>query len=285
MITHPSLSLLQNGLLSDFSTPRVMGILNVTPDSFYSASRKESEEAIANRVEQIISEGGDFIDIGAYSSRPGAEDIPLKVEMERMRKALSVVRKVAPEAMLSIDTFRSEVAVMSVEEFGAGIINDISAGELDDRMFDTVARLGVAYIMMHMQGTPQTMHQQAKDVKEEEFIKEIFGYFAIRIQELHERGVKDIILDPGFGFGKTLEQNYLLIRWLKEFKIFELPILVGVSRKSMIYKTLECSPEEALNGTTSLHTHALMQGANILRVHDVKEAVECVKLYRKVMNQ
>ena len=285
MSNRQPLSIQLNGELLDISKPIIMGILNVTPDSFYSLSRARSSISIARRAEQIINEGGDIIDVGGYSSRPGAEDISVAEEMARVRSALREVRQVAPSALISVDTFRSEVAAMSVEKFGATIINDISSGELDRSMFSTVARLGVTYILMHMRGTPQTMHIKAQEQEDSKFMKEIFGHFAVRINELHELGVKDIILDPGFGFGKTMHQNFLLLRHLKEFKVFELPILAGLSRKSMIYKTLGCTPEEALNGTTALHTHALTQGANILRVHDVKEAVECVELYRKVMNQ
>ena len=266
------------GKLMELRTPQVMGILNVTPDSFYAASRQQSEEAIATRAQQIVEEGGSMIDIGAYSSRPGADDVPVDEEMQRLRQALDIVRKVAPQAVISVDTFRSDVAKMAVEEGGAHIINDISGGMMDSNMFRTVTHLGVPYILMHMQGTPDTMQV---DPHYDDLMQEIFLYFSDKVRRLREMGAKDIILDPGFGFGKTLAHNYELMRNLKEFHEFDLPILVGVSRKSMIYKLLGGTPNEALNGTTVLHTMALMQGAHILRVHDVKPAVEAVKIYEK----
>ena len=264
-----------NGRLMDFSTPQVMGILNVTPDSFYAQSRKQSDEEIAQRVTQILSEGASIIDIGAYSSRPNAEHITAEEEMSRLRHGLSIIAREHPEAVLSVDTFRADVAAMCVEEYGVAIINDIAAGEMDSRMFDTVARLNVPYIMMHMQGTPQTMQATPHY---DNLMKEIFLYFAEKIDKLHDLGVKDIILDPGFGFGKTLAHNYELLNNLQEFAQFEMPLLVGVSRKSMIYKLLGTTPEEALNGTTVIDTIALLKGADILRVHDVRQAVEAVKI-------
>lgn len=264
-----------NGRLVDLSTPQVMGILNVTPDSFFAGSRKQTEAEIAARVEEILSQGASMIDIGAYSSRPNADHVSAQEEMERLRRGLKVLRRVAPEAMVSVDTFRADVARMCVEEYGVGIINDIAGGEMDADMFDTVARLRVPYIMMHMQGTPQDM-QQAPHY--DNLMKEIFMYFARKVQQLHDRGVCDIILDPGFGFGKTLEHNYELLAHLEEFDVFDLPLLVGISRKSMIYRLLDITPQEALNGTTALHTIGLMKGAHILRVHDVREAVETVKI-------
>lgn len=266
------------GRLLDLSEPQVMGILNVTPDSFYSASRMETEEAIRKRVRQILDEGGTMIDVGAYSSRPGADDVSEEEEMTRLRRGLKVVRDEAPDVAVSVDTFRSNVAQMAVEELGADIVNDISGGELDEKMFQTVARMGVPYILMHMKGTPQTM-QQAPSY--DDLMKEVMLYFAEKIQQLRDLGQKDIILDPGYGFGKTLDDNYELLRHQEMLRVFELPLLVGVSRKSMIYKLLGCTPEEALNGTTVLNTIALQKGTNILRVHDVKAAVEAVKLIQK----
>lgn len=264
-----------NGRLVDLSTPQVMGILNVTPDSFFAGSRKQTDAEIAARVEEILSQGASMIDIGAYSSRPNADHVSAQEEMERLRRGLKILRRVTPEAMVSVDTFRADVARMCVEEYGVGIINDIAGGEMDADMFDTVARLRVPYIMMHMQGTPQNM-QQAPHY--DNLMKEIFMYFARKVQQLHDRGVCDIILDPGFGFGKTLEHNYELLAHLEEFDVFDLPLLVGISRKSMIYRLLDTTPQEALNGTTALHTISLMKGAHILRVHDVREAVETVKI-------
>ena len=269
-----------NGQLIDLGTPQVMGILNVTPDSFYSGSRKQTETEIAERVEQILAEGGQMIDIGAYSSRPNADDVSTKEEMERLRRGLRILREKAPDAIVSVDTFRADVAKMCVEEYGVQIINDISGGELDKEMFSTVARLGVPYVLMHMKGTPQTM-QEAPHY--DDLMKEVLLYFAEKIQQLHDLGQKDIILDPGFGFAKTLEHNYELLSHLEALQIFELPILVGVSRKSMIYKLLGTTAQEALNGTTVLNTICLMKGcANILRVHDVKECVEAVNIYQQL---
>ncbi|MGI6881927.1 dihydropteroate synthase [Bacteroides sp. KG123] len=264
-----------NGRLMDLSVPCVMGILNVTPDSFYSVSRMQTEEEIARRAEQILAEGAGIIDIGAYSSRPDAADVSAREEMERLRFGLTVLRKTCPDAVVSVDTFRADVARMCVEEYGAAIINDIAAGEMDAGMFDTVAQLNVPYIMMHMQGTPQNMQQHPHY---DNLLKEVFQYFARKVQQLRELGVKDIILDPGFGFGKTLEHNYELLAHLEEFRVFGLPLLAGVSRKSMIYRLLGGMPQEALNGTTVLDTICLLKGADIIRVHDVKEAVETVKI-------
>lgn len=271
-----------NGQLMNLSTPKVMGILNVTPDSFYAGSRKETTSDIAYRVEQIITEGADMIDIGAYSSRPNAEHVSTKEEMARLRKGLEIIREVAPEAIVSVDTFRADVASMCVEEYGAALINDISGGQMDERMFDTVARLNVPYIMMHMQGTPQDMQLH---IHYNHLRMEIMQYFALKVQELYVRGVKDIIIDPGFGFGKTLAHNYELFKHLEDFKLFGLPLLVGISRKSMIYKLLDSSPEEALNGTTVLNTIALTKGADILRVHDVKACVEAVRIFNQMNEQ
>lgn len=267
------------GRLMDLSEPKVMGILNVTPDSFYGGCRAVTEDEIEKRVRQILDEGADIIDIGAYSSRPYAEDVPEEEEMSRLRKGLEVIARVSPDAVVSVDTFRSRVAAECVERYGVAMINDISAGAMDAAMWDTVVRLNVPYVMMHMQGMPQNM-QDAPHYENVE--REVFLYFARRVEALRSRGVKDIILDPGFGFGKTLEQNYELMAHLEDFRLFGLPLLVGVSRKSMIYNLLGTSPEESLNGTTVLNTVALLAGANILRVHDVREAVEAISVIRKM---
>ena len=264
-----------NGFLLDLSSPCVMGILNVTPDSFYAGSRMQTEIDITHRIEQIVGEGAGIIDVGAYSSRSNAENVSPAEEMERLRMGLGILRKVQPDAVVSVDTFRADVARMCVEEYGVAIINDIAAGEMDGDMFRTVADLNVPYIMMHMQGTPQNMQQNPHY---DNLLKEVFMYFARKVQQLRDLGVKDIILDPGFGFGKTVEHNYELLAHLEEFRIFELPLLAGVSRKSMIYRLLGTTPQEALNGTTVLDTICLLKGADILRVHDVREAVETVKI-------
>ena len=269
------------GRLVDLSEPQVMGILNVTPDSFYAASRMQTEDAVRQRVRQMVDEGAQMMDIGAYSSRPGAEDVSPREEMERLMWGMKVVREEAPDMPVSVDTFRADVAKMAIEELDADIINDISGGELDKAMFPTVAKLGVPYVLMHMKGTPQTM-QEAPHY--DDLMKEVLLYFAERVQQLRDLGQKDIILDPGYGFAKTLDHNYELLQHQEMLNVFELPILVGVSRKSMIYKLLGCTPQEALNGTTVLNTLALQKGANILRVHDVKAAVEVVRLYQKMLN-
>lgn len=270
-----------NGSLLDLSQPRVMGILNVTPDSFYAGSRTQTEAEIVRRVKQIVSEGAAIIDIGAYSSRPNADNVSSREEMERLRMGLKILFEIQPDAVVSVDTFRADVARMCVEEYGVAIINDIAAGEMDANMFHTVAALNVPYIMMHMQGTPQSMQQHPHY---DNLLKEVFLYFARKVQQLRDLGVKDIILDPGFGFGKTMEHNYELLSHLEEFRIFELPLLVGVSRKSMIYRLLDITPQEALNGTTVLDTICLLKGADILRVHDVKEAVETVRIVQAMRN-
>ncbi len=269
-----------NGKLLDLSEPQVMGILNVTPDSFYSGSRKQTEDEIEARVRQIIGEGASIIDIGAYSSRPNADDVSPSEEMERLRKGLSVIQRVAPNAIVSVDTFRADVAKMCVEEYGVGIVNDISGGMLDKDMFATVAKLGIPYILMHMQGTPQNMQQNPHY---DDVVKEVFMYFAEKVQRLRDLGVKDIILDPGYGFGKTVEHNYELMNHQEELLEFELPLLVGISRKSMIYKALGITADEALNGTSVLNTISLLKGANILRVHDVATCVEVVNLIQKLL--
>ena len=268
-----------NGRLMDLSEPQVMGILNVTPDSFYAGSHGVTEGYIIDRIHQIMNEGASIIDIGACSTRPGADEVSIEEEMSRLRMGLELIRKHRPDAIVSVDTYRADVAKMCVEEYGAAIINDISAGQMDGQMFPTIARLGIPYIIMHMKGTPKDMQVNPQY---DHFLKEIFYYFSEKVQRLRDLGVKDIIIDPGFGFGKTLEHNYELMNHLEEFALFELPLLVGVSRKSMIYKHLGITPEEALNGTTTLNTIALLKGASILRVHDVRQAMESIKIVQKM---
>ena len=268
------------GKLMDLSEPQVMGILNVTPDSFYSDSRKNTELEIGNRVSSILAEGGSILDIGAYSSRPGAANISVQEEMARLRRGLQILRDIAPDAVVSVDTFRSDVAKMCVQEYNVQIVNDISGGELDDRMFGTVAELGVPYILMHMKGNPQTMQQEPHY---DDLMSEMLRYFGNKVQQLHELGVKDIILDPGFGFAKTLEHNYELMNRMQDLQVLKLPMLVGISRKSMIYRLLGGTPHEALNGTSVLNTLALLKGASVLRVHDVKEATEVVRIVKKML--
>ena len=263
------------------SQPKVMGILNVTPDSFYTESRKQTDYEIETRIRQMMEEGADILDIGAYSSRPFADDVSPEKEMQRLRQGLSILRKLYPEAIVSVDTFRADVARMCVEEYGVQIVNDISGGRLDPEMFKTVAQLGVPYILTHMKGTPQTMQ---KAPYYEDVMKEVCSFFQSNIRELQEAGVKDIILDPGFGFGKTVEHNYQILHNLDELHLFHLPLLAGFSRKSMIWKVLNITPEEALNGTTVLNTISLLKGTHILRVHDVKECVEVIKLTQALKN-
>ncbi len=263
------------GNLIDLATPLIMGIVNVTPDSFYSGSRKQSEKEIVERVQQILDEGGTIIDIGGQSTAPTSTLHTPQEELKRIEPVLAFIQRQFPDAILSIDTFYAEVAKTAVEKYGVAIINDISGGQLDETMFVTVAALNVPYILMHMRGTPQTMQQFTHY---DNFIEDIIFYFSEKIAHLNSLGVNDIIVDPGFGFSKTLEQNYELMAHLKYFHIFETPLLVGISRKSMTYKLLNTDAEGSLNGTTVLNTYALQSGANILRVHDVKQAVECVKL-------
>lgn len=265
------------GKLYPLDEPKIMGILNVTPDSIYAESRTSDDTHIAERVKQMMEEGTDMIDIGGYSSRPGADDVTPQEEMERLRRGIRIVRKLYPEVPLSVDTFRADVARMCIEEEGADIINDIAAGMMDRQMFKIVARLGVPYIMMHMQGTPDTM-QIAPHY--DNLRREVMLYFSERIDRLCQMGAKDIIVDPGFGFGKTVAHNYELMNHLEDFNIFKLPILVGISRKSMIYKLLGGTPQTSLNGTTVLNTIALTKGAHILRVHDVKQAVEAKRIWQ-----
>ncbi|MCK5678474.1 MAG: dihydropteroate synthase [Flavobacteriaceae bacterium] len=266
------------GKLIDLSTPKVMGILNLTPDSFYDGGKYHSEKEILLHTEKMLLEGATFIDIGAYSSRPDAKHISEKEELLRLIPILETIIQHFPEIFISIDTFRSEVARQSVE-IGACMINDISAGNLDKQMFKTIAKLQVPYIMMHMKGTPQSMQQ---NVIYNDLIKDIIYFFSKKINQLRALDVNDIILDVGFGFSKTLDQNYELLNNLNLFNHLELPILSGISRKSMLYKYLNISPEEALNATTVTNTIAILQGSNILRVHDVKEAIETIKIVNKL---
>lgn len=266
------------GEILDLSRPRVMGILNLTPDSFYGTSRISSVDAALERVETCLKEGAALIDIGAYSSRPGADEVTAEEELKRMIPAIAAISKWFPEAKLSIDTFRAKVAKESIEA-GAHLINDISGGELDEMMFETVASLKVPYILMHMKGDPQTMQ---KDPVYKNIGLEVVDYFAEKLHKLQQLGVNDIILDPGFGFAKTVAHNYQLLNQLEYLDLFGLPVLAGFSRKSMIYKFLGITPEEALNGTTVLNTIALQKGATILRVHDVKAAAECIALVEKM---
>ncbi|WP_309608823.1 dihydropteroate synthase [Flavobacterium sp.] len=269
------------GQLIDLSTPKVMGILNVTPDSFYDGGKFTSEKNILLQVEKMLTDGATFIDIGGQSSKPNAGIVSVDDELKRVVSVVDVILKQFPETILSVDTFNSKVAQTCVEN-GASIINDISAGSLDDNMFAMIAKLQVPYIMMHMRGNPQTM-QKLTDY--DDLVKDILFYFSEKVAKARSFGINDLIIDPGFGFAKTIEQNFELLNKLELFQMLELPILVGISRKGMIYKTLETTAENALNGTSVLNTIALTKGANILRVHDVKEAIECVKLFNITNNQ
>jgi dihydropteroate synthase len=270
-----------NGRLLSLDKPKVMGILNLSEDSFYALSSAPTREKVFSRLEKILSEGTDMIDVGACSTRPGSTGVTMQEEMQALRMALSIIRERAPEAIVSVDTYRADVATMCVEEYGVSMINDISAGEMDNRMFDTIARLRVPYVMMHMQGVPATMqtNPQYNDV-----VDDVVTYLARRAGELRDKGVADVIVDPGFGFGKTLEHNYELMSRLEELHLLEMPLLVGISRKSMVYRLLGVTPEEALNGTTALNTVALMKGAHILRVHDVKACRQCIDIVDKLRN-
>lgn len=273
MFPAPYYTLNFRGKLVELQRPWVMGILNVTPDSFYADSRTPmaDPDSIQQRVREMLADGADLIDVGAYSSRPGADDISPLEEMRRLEVALTAVRSIAPEVYVSVDTFRSEVARQCVEHFGVDMINDISGGVLDKAMPKMVARMGVPYVMMHMQGKPETM-QTAPEY--EDVLAEVLEFLARQQQRFFDAGGKDVVIDPGFGFGKTMMHNYRLMDRLEDFHELHAPLLVGVSRKSMIYKLLETTPQEALNGTTVLHTLAMMKGAHILRVHDVRAAVE-----------
>ena len=274
------LTLNLSGRLVSLEKPLVMGIVNVTPDSFFAGSRIDGAKALRERLDTLVREGAALADLGAYSSRPGAEEVSPEEERRRLRPALQILRDEYPDLPVSVDTFRSDVARMAVEEYGASMINDISGGGLDPAMYRTMAELQVPYILMHMKGDPQTMQQQASY---SDVTLEVIDYFAQRVGQLLELGVHDIILDPGFGFSKTTAQNYELLAQLGSLvEAFTQPLLVGVSRKSMIYRPLDISPEEALNGTTFLHALALERGAKILRVHDVRPAVEAVQLYEEL---
>jgi len=268
------------GQLIDLTSPKVMGILNVTPDSFYDGGMYKDDSKILNQVEKMLSDGATFIDVGAYSSRPNADHVSEIDELKRILPVVNLVLKSFPETLISIDTFRSEVAKQCVEA-GASMINDISAGKVDKNMLQTIAELHVPYIMMHMRGTPQTM-QQHTDY--ENLVKNILFYFSERIAAAKALGIIDIIVDPGFGFAKKINQNFELLNKLELFEMLDKPFLVGISRKSMIYKTLETSAKDALNGTSVLNTVALQKGASVLRVHDVKEAMECITLVKSLSN-
>ncbi len=271
------------GQMVTFDSPIVMGILNVTPDSFYDGGRYTYEQAIAHRAQEILDQGGTIIDVGAYSSRPGAEDISQDEEMRRLDKALSAIRKELPEAIISVDTFRPQVAEMVLKDFGVQMINDIMGGGEDRKMYNVIAKWNVPYVLMHIKGTPQTMQQNPhyNDV-----VQEIILYFAERLHQLRGLHINDVVLDPGFGFGKTLDHNYQIMAKLEVFKqLFPEPLMVGISRKSMIFRLLNISPDKALNGTTVLNTISLLKGADILRVHDVREAVEAIKIVEKMKEQ
>ena len=269
-----------NGTLIDLSSPKVMGILNITPDSFFDGGSYKNDKAIISKVEKMLIEGATFIDIGAYSSRPGAKHISEQEELERILPVAKMLVKEFPEILISIDTFRSIIAKKCIEN-GACIVNDISAGSMDTRMFKTIAKLQVPYIIMHMQGTPQNMQVNPAY---NNVVTDILYYFSEKIYELRALGVNDIIADVGFGFGKTIDQNYTLLKNLELFKNLEIPTLAGLSRKSMLYKPLGITPEKALNATTAANTIALLKGTTILRVHDVKEAVETIKIVELLNN-
>ena len=266
------------GKLIDLSAPKVMGILNITPDSFYDGGKNNTDQIIIDKVQKMLSDGATFIDIGAYSSKPNAAFVSEAEELQRIIPIIELLVKVFPEILISVDTFRSEVAKASIES-GASIINDISAGNLDAKMMETVAKYNVPYIMMHMKGEPKTMQNLTNYG---DIIKEMLFYFSEKVSKARSFGINDLIIDPGFGFAKTLEQNFEVMNKLELFQIMDLPLLSGISRKSMIYKTLGTTPQESLNGTTFLNTISLMKGAKILRVHDVKEAVECVALFERL---
>jgi dihydropteroate synthase len=267
------------GQLIDLETPRVMGIINVTPDSFYKDSRYKEKKEIICAAQRMLEEGADFLDIGGYSSRPGAEDLSLEEEKRRVLTAVRYISKEFPQAIISIDTFRAEIAREAICDCGAHIVNDISGGDADPNMVKLITELNVPYIIMHMQGQPQTMH---KNPVYEDVVSEILMWFGQKTVSLMQAGIKDVIIDPGFGFGKNVRHNFEILRRLQEFSIVRLPLMVGLSRKSMIWKSLNITPEESLNGTSVLNAVALMNGADILRVHDVKEAVDTIKLISNI---
>ena len=268
-----------NGRILELAQPVVMGIINVTPDSFFDGGKYKTDKKVVKRAEEILDQGGTIIDIGAVSTQPGKEGISTKDEIDRLLPAVKAIKKEFPDAFLSIDTYRSWVALKIIEECGPCIVNDVSGGNFDVHMFDTIGKLGVPYILMHMQGTPLKMQENPVY---EDIIRDISLFFTESVKQLTKAGVKDVIIDPGFGFGKLLEHNYELLNRLDSFKVFQLPLLVGVSRKGMIHKLLGSNPDEALNGTTVVNTLALMGGADILRVHDVREAVEAVRIMNMV---
>ncbi len=268
-----------NGKLIDLTNPLVMGILNVSPDSFYDGGKYTTEETILSRAEEMVRDGVDIIDVGAVSTRPGADIVSTKEELTRLLPAVTAVRKRFPDIPMSVDTFRSWVALRIIDEIGECIVNDISGGNFDDHMFDTIAKLGVPYILMHIIGNPKTMQDNPVY---DDVVKDISKYFSDKVRKLAKAGVKDVIIDPGFGFGKNLEDNYDLMNRLDSFKVFQLPLLVGISRKAMLYKLLETDPEGCLPATIAANTMALLGGADILRVHDVKEAVQSVKIFVKL---
>jgi len=268
------------GQIIDLEIPKVMGILNITPDSFYDGGKYESIDKVRCQIEKYIAQGTDILDIGAFSSRPGAAYVDVNEEKIRLQPVLELILKLFPDLIVSIDTFRAEIATWAVEDYGVAMINDISSGELDKEMFDTIAKLQVPYIMMHMQGNPANMQIKPSY---NNVVEEIIKHFAQKLEKLKQLCIHDVIIDPGFGFGKTIEHNYQILNSLQDFKIFNLPILVGLSRKSMIYRFLENSPDESLNGTTVLNTIALLKGAKILRVHDVLEAKETIRLVNQCL--
>jgi dihydropteroate synthase len=274
-----NLSLNLGGSFMSLSTPKIMGIINTTPDSFYEGSRVQEPGQAVERAREMIEQGADILDVGAVSTRPGSEEIPESAELERFIPVLDALREAFPEFPLSVDTWRSGVARSLREQFGINMVNDISAGEFDPEMFPTIAQLGIPYIMMHMQGKPSTMQE---DPVYHHIVNDLLQFFADKIFQLRQLGVIDMIIDPGFGFGKTLEQNYILLREFDTFRMFELPLMAGISRKSMIYNVLESDPEHALNGTTAAHMAVLLKGANLLRVHDVRAAVETVKIFQQI---
>ena len=268
-----------NNTIIDLSKPRVMTIINITPDSFYDGSRCFTEEQIERKVLAALDEGADMFDVGGYSSRPNADDVPINEEIRRIARAMKVIRRVAPSTAVSIDSFRAEVIRRTVEEFGDCIVNDISAGELDPTMVETVAELRLPYVAMHMRGTPTTMQ---KMTSYSDVVEDVRKYFLRKIEQLREAGIENIVVDAGFGFAKSLDQNYELMRGLHRLTDLGVPLLVGISRKSMIYQLLGCTPDKALNGTTALHMEALRQGAKILRVHDTREAKEVITIFNKL---
>jgi dihydropteroate synthase len=275
-------SLNLGGKLLDLNTPVVMGIINATPDSFFQGSRVPEPTVAVEIARKMLDEGATILDVGAVSTRPGAAEIPEEEEVERISPVVEAIRDSLPEAAISVDTWRSGVARTMHQRFGIHMVNDISAGSLDPKMFATVADLGIAYVMMHMQGIPETMQDSPQYAN---VVDDIIQFFGKRIYKLRKLGVNDVVVDPGFGFGKTHEQNYHILRELDAFAMLELPLMVGLSRKSMIYKSLETDPASALNGTTAAHMAALMGGSSILRVHDVREAVESVKIFRQIVNR